>query len=119
MFYIYCIISIVLIEVFDLFETEFICSLTIFVYSNDLIGWRGVVVISIFEMVLICYNNKWKYCSIIRINVLDYNDLFLIVKLYSFSFFMSVVRRYNKGGYDLVYCKVQKCWRGRGLRSTG
>ncbi len=57
-------------------------------------------------MILICYNNKWRYCSTIRIDILDYNDLFPITKLYNFNFSTPVVQRYNKDGYDLAYKKV-------------
>jgi len=95
-----------LIEMFDPFETEFICSPVILVYPNDLVGWRKVVAISIFEMVLIYYNNKWRYRLTIRIDVLDYSDLFLIARLYGFSFFTPIIRCYNKGGCDLAYEKV-------------
>ena len=91
---------------FDLFKIEFICSLTILVCFNDPVGWRGIVTISIFEMVLAYYNDKWRYRLTIRIDTLDYNDLFPIVKLYNFNFFISVVRCYNKDGCDLAYKKV-------------
>ncbi len=74
-----------------LFETEFIYNLVILVYPNDLIGRRRVIAISIFEMVLTYYNDKWKYRPIIRINILNYNDPFPIIKLYSFNFPMLVV----------------------------
>ena len=57
-------------------------------------------------MILVYYNNKWRYCPTIRIDVLNYNDLFSIVKLYGFSFLMSIVRCYNKSGYNLAYKKV-------------
>ena len=57
-------------------------------------------------MVLTCYNNKWWYRSIIRIDVLDYNDPFPIVRLYGFNFLILIVQHYNKGGYNLAYKKV-------------
>ncbi len=57
-------------------------------------------------MVLTCYNNKWKYYPTIRINVLNYNNPFSIVKLHGFNFPMSIVRCYNKGKYDLAYKKA-------------
>ncbi len=57
-------------------------------------------------MVLICYNDKWRYRLTIRIDALDYSDPFPIAKLYGFSFFTPVVRCYNKGGYDLAYEKA-------------
>src|SRR6266566_10009848 len=57
-------------------------------------------------MILVYYNNKWRHCPIIRIDVLDYNNLFLITKLYDFNFFILIVRYYNKSGYNLVYKKV-------------
>ncbi len=57
-------------------------------------------------MVLIYYNNKQRYRLTIRIDALDYSDLFLIIRLYSFSFLIPVIRYYNKGRYDLVYKKV-------------
>ena len=106
MFYIYRTISNILIEIFNLFETEFIYNLIIFVYSNDLIGRIKVITISIFQMILTCYNNKWRHCPTIKINVLDYNNLFLIIRLYSFNFFTLVVQYYNKSGRDLVYKKA-------------
>jgi len=95
-----------LIEIFDLFEIEFICSLVILVCFNDLIERRGVVTILIFEIVLICYNNKWRHRSTIRIDVLDYNNLFSIIKLYIFNLFTPVIQHYNKSGYNLVYKKA-------------
>ncbi len=95
-----------MIEVFDLFETEFIRSSTIFVCSNNLFGWKGVVTISIFQMILIYDNDKWRYCLTARINVLDYNDPFPIAKLYSFSFLTFIVRCHNKDGCDLTYKKA-------------
>src|SRR6266699_1318949 len=106
MFYIYCMISIMLIEMFNLFEIEFIYNLAIFVYFNDLIGRKKVVAISIFEIVLTYYNNKWRHCPTIRIYILDHSNLFSIVKLYNFNFLTPVVRRYNKDGYDLAYKKA-------------
>ncbi len=57
-------------------------------------------------MVLTYYNNKWKYCSTIRINVLNYNDLFSIAKLYSFNFLTPIVQYYNKDRCNLAYKKV-------------
>jgi len=57
-------------------------------------------------MILACYNNKWRYCLTIRIDVLDYNDLFSIARLYSFNFLLPVVRHYNKDGYNLIYKKA-------------
>ncbi len=41
-----------------------------------------------------------------RIDVLNYNNLFPIVRLYGFNFPMPVVRRYNKDGYNLAYKKA-------------
>src|SRR6266699_7214124 len=106
MFCINRITFVILIEVFDLFETEFICSSTIFVYFNDLVGWKGVVAISIFKIVLIYYNDKWRYRPTIRIDALNHSDPFPIAKLYNFSFPTPVVQRYNKGGCDLAYEKA-------------
>ncbi len=106
MFYIYHTISDILIEMFDLFKTEFIYNLTILVYLNNLIGQAKVVAISIFQMILAYYNNKWQYRPTIKIDVLDYNNPFLITKLYSFNFFISVVQHYNKDRYNLTYKKV-------------
>ena len=57
-------------------------------------------------MILACYNDKWRYCPTIRIDILDYNDLFPIARLYSFNFFISVVRCYNKDRYNLAYKKA-------------
>ncbi len=57
-------------------------------------------------MILTYYNNKWQHRPTIRIDILNYNDLFSIVKLYSFNFLTPVIRCYNKGGYNLVYKKV-------------
>ncbi len=91
---------------FDPFETEFICNLIIFVCPNDPIGRKRVVTILIFEMILIYYNDKWKYHSITKIDILNHNDLFSIVRLYSFNFPISVIRRYNKNRYNLVYKKT-------------
>ncbi len=106
MFYTCCTTFDMLIEMFDLFEIEFIRSLTIFVCPNNPIGQIKVVAISIFHMILACYNNKWRHRPIIRIDALDYSDLFPIVRLYSFNFLMLVIRCYNKDGYDLVYKKA-------------
>jgi len=58
MFYICRMIFAVLIEIFDLFKTEFIYSSIIFVCPNDPVGQREVVVIPIFEIVLTYYNDK-------------------------------------------------------------
>ncbi len=91
---------------FNLFETEIIYSPTILIYPNNLIGQIKVIAISIFQMILVCYNNKWRYRPIIRIDALDYNNLFSIARLYSFSFFTPVVRHYNKNKCDLAYKKV-------------
>ena len=57
-------------------------------------------------MILTCDNNKWRYRLIVKINVLNYNNPFLIIKLYNFNFFISVVQRYNKSRYNLVYKKI-------------
>jgi len=57
-------------------------------------------------MILTYYNNKWKHYPIIKIDILDYNDLFLFAKLYSFNFLTPVVQYYNKGRYDLAYKKT-------------
>ncbi len=57
-------------------------------------------------MILTYYNDKWQYRLIIKIDVLNYSDLFPIVRLYSFNFFTSVVQYYNKGRYNLVYKKA-------------
>ncbi len=57
-------------------------------------------------MILICYNNKWQYRLTTKIDTLDYNDLFPIIRLYSFNFPIPVVQRYNKDGYDLAYKKI-------------
>src|SRR6266566_5597319 len=98
MFHIYYRTFDILIEVFDLFETEFICSPTILVCPNNLIGQIGIVTISILQMILACYNDKWWHRPTIRIDVLDHSDPFPIAKLYSFNFLIPVVQRYNKGG---------------------
>src|SRR6266699_5128857 len=103
MFYIYCTIFIVLIEMFDLFETEFICSPIILIYLNDSIEQTKIIAISIFQMILTYYNDKWRYCPTIKIDVLDYSDPFPIVRLYGFNFPTPIVRRYNKYGYNLAY----------------
>src|SRR6266699_3397660 len=91
---------------FNLFETEFICSLIIFVYFNNPIGRKKVVIISIFKMVLIYYNNKWRYRPITRIDALNHSDLFPIVRLYNFNFPISIIQCYNKCGYNLAYKKI-------------
>ncbi len=95
-----------LIEMFDLFETEFIRSLIILTYPNDPIGRKRVVAIPIFKMVLTCYNNKWRYRPTTRIDALNHSDPFPIARLYSFSFPTPVVRHYNKGGCNLAYKKA-------------
>ncbi len=91
---------------FDLFKTEFIYNLTILVYLNDSIGQIRIIAISILQMILTCHNDKWRYRSTIRIDVLNYNNLFPIARLYSFSFLIPVVRYYNKDGCNLAYEKV-------------
>ncbi len=91
---------------FDPFEIEFIYNPTIFACLNDLIKRKKIVTISIFKIVLIYYNNKWKHCPTIRINVLNYNDPFLIAKLYNFNFLTPVVWYYNKDKYNLAYKKI-------------
>ncbi len=106
MFYIYYITSIILIEIFDPFETEFICNPIILVCLNDLFGRKKVVAILIFQMILTYNNNKWRYRPTVRINTLNYNNLFLIARLYNFNFLISIVRCYNKSGYNLVYKKA-------------
>ncbi len=106
MFCINRITFVILIEVFDLFETEFICSSTIFVYFNDLVGWKGVVAISIFKIVLIYYNDKWRYRPTIRIDALNHSDPFPIAKLYNFNFLTPVVWHYNKDRCNLIYKKA-------------
>ena len=88
---------------FDLFEIEFIRSSTILVCLNNPIGQKKVIAISIFEMVLIYYNNKWKHRPTTRINTLDHSNPFPIIKLYSFNFSTPVVRYYNKNRYDLTH----------------
>ncbi len=57
-------------------------------------------------MILIYYNDKWQYHPTARINTLDYNDPFLIVKLYSFNFPIFIIQHYNKDKYDLIYKKA-------------
>ncbi len=57
-------------------------------------------------MVLTYYNDKWRHRPTIRINILDYNNLFPIVKLYSFNFLTPVIRRHNKDGYNLAHKKI-------------
>ena len=91
---------------FDLFETEFIYNPTIFICFNNPIGQTKIIAIPIFQMILAYYNNKWRYRPTIRIDILDYNNLFPIVKLYDFNFPISIVRYYNKGKYDLAYKKA-------------
>ncbi len=91
---------------FNPFETEFIYNLIILVYSNDPIGWIRVVVISILQIILIYHNDKWQYRLIIKIDILNYSNLFPIARLYSFSFLISIVRCYNKGRCNLAYEKV-------------
>src|SRR6266566_5655012 len=106
MFYIYYTVSNILVKIFDLFEIEFIRNPIIFIYFNNSIGRKDVIIILILQMILAYYNNKWQYYLTARIDVLNYNDLFPIAKLYSFSFFIFIVRRYNKDGYNLAYEKV-------------
>ncbi len=91
---------------FDLFETEFICSPIILIYLNDSIEQTKIIAISIFQMILTYYNDKWRYCPTIKIDVLDYSDPFPIVRLYGFNFPTPIVRRYNKYGYNLAYKKA-------------
>ena len=95
-----------MIEVFDSFETKFICNPTILVCPNDPIRRTRVIAILIFQMILACHNDKWRYRPTTRIDILDYSDLFSIVRLYGFNFLTSIVRRYNKGGCNLAYEKV-------------
>ena len=106
MFHVYHTTFDILIEMFDLFEIEFIYSLIILVCLNDPIGWVRIITISIFQIILTYYNNKWRHRLIIRIDVLDYNDPFPITRLYNFNFPTLIVRYYNKGGYDLAYEKA-------------
>jgi len=106
MFYIYRTISNMLIEMFDLFETEFIYNPAIFVCFNNPIGRKKVVTISIFKMVLTYYNNKWRHRLTTRIDALNHNDPFPITRLYSFNFLTPVVQHYNKDGYNLVHKKT-------------
>ena len=95
-----------MIEILNLFETEFIRNPTILVYLNNSIERIRIIAILIFQMILAYHNNKWRYRSIIRIDILDYNNPFSIVKLYSFNFPTPIIQRYNKSGYDLIYEKV-------------
>ena len=95
-----------MIEVFDLFKTEFIRSPIILVCPNNPIGRIRVITISIFQMILTYYNDKWRYYPAARIDILNYSKLFSIVKLYSFSFLTPMVRRYNKSRYNLAYKKA-------------
>ena len=90
----------------DPFETEFIRSPTILVYPNNLIERARVVTISILQIILACYNDKWRHRPTIRIDTLDHSDLFPIARLYSFNFSTPVVRRYNKDRYNLAYEKA-------------
>src|SRR6266566_4665992 len=106
MFYTCCTTSDILIEMFDPFEIEFIHNSTILVYLNDLIERIKVVVILIFQMILIYYNNKWQYYLTIKIDTLDHNDPFSITKLYNFNFFISNIQRYNKSRCNLAYEKT-------------
>src|SRR6266566_6970604 len=106
MFHTYCTTSIVLIEIFNLFETEFIRSPTILVCPSNLFKWKKVIVILILQIILIYDNDKWQYRLTVKINILDYNDPFSIARLYGFSFPMSIVRYHNKDGYDLAYEKA-------------
>ncbi|SRR6266699_1806930 len=57
-------------------------------------------------MILTCYNNKWRHRPTIRIDALNYNDPFSIIRLYSFNFLILIVQCYNKSGYDLAYKKA-------------
>ena len=91
---------------FDSFEIEFIRNPIILVCSNDPIGRIKVIAISIFQIILICHNNKWRHRPTIRIDALDYNNPFPIARLYGFSFLTPVVRRYNKSGYNLAHKKA-------------
>ncbi len=95
-----------MIEIFDPFETKFIRNPTILACPNNPIGRTEVVVIPIFQMILACYNNKWQYRLTTKIDILNYNDLFSIVKLYSFSFLIPVVQYHNKDRYNLAYKKA-------------
>jgi len=95
-----------LIEIFNPFEIEFIRSPIIFVYFNNPIGQIRIVVISILQIILAYYNDKWRYRSIIKIDTLNHNNLFPIVKLYSFNFLTPIVQHYNKDGYNLTYKKA-------------
>ncbi len=95
-----------MIKIFNLFETEFIYNPIILVYLNDPIGQIEIVAILIFQMILACYNDKWRYYLTIKIDVLDHSDLFPIVRLYNFSFLIPIVRHYNKDRYNLAYKKV-------------
>ncbi len=95
-----------MIEIFNLFKTKFIHSPTILTYLNNPIGQIKVVTISILQMILTYYNNKWQHCSTIKIDILNYNDPFLITRLYNFNFLIPVVQYYNKNGYNLTYKKT-------------
>ncbi len=57
-------------------------------------------------MILTYHNNKWRHRLTTKIDILDYSDLFPIVRLYSFNFFIPIVRRYNQGKYNLAYKKA-------------
>ncbi len=91
---------------FDPFETEFIRSPIILVCPNNPIGRIRVITISIFQMILTYYNDKWRHHPTIRIDVLDYNDPFPIAKLYSFNFPTPVIQHYNKDKRNLAYKKA-------------
>ncbi len=91
---------------FDPFETEFIHSPTILVCPNDPIGRIGVIAISILQMILTYYNDKWRYRLTIKIDTLNYNDPFPIAKLYNFNFPMPVIQCYNKSGCNLAHKKA-------------
>src|SRR6266699_2890790 len=95
-----------LIEMFDLFEIEFIRNPTILICSNNLIGQKKIVAISIFKIVLTYYNNKWRHRPTTKIDTLDHNDLFPIARLHNFNFPIPIVQHYNKGRCDLVYKKA-------------
>ena len=106
MFYIYYTTSNILIEILDPFKTKFIRNPTILVCSNNPIGQIEIVAISIFQIILSYYNNKWRYCPTIRIDTLNYNNPFPIVKLYGFNFPTPVVQHHNKDECNLAYKKV-------------
>src|SRR6266699_241794 len=106
MFHVYYTTSNILIEIFNLFEIEFIYSPTILICSNDPIRRIRIITISILQMILTYYNDKWRHRPTIKIDILNHNNPFSIAKLYSFNFSISIVQCYNKGGYDLAYKKA-------------